>query len=280
MSSRSRTTSRRLRPLANVELSAAFAVCHEVVSKWGDKQGLNVRSLRPLKASTKSQVFQACLGSLSVVIKRHSQAQNYWRERFALELLSQDACVPMVYETDDDRHLLISQYVSASGRSGLDPESLGRCLARLHGINHARQHALLAVEAVVGPWRRDAQLNDRTAAPKQWNTFMRAVRAYYGESYQPVSVIDIKAEHFRRLDGRLVFVDLDSFTIGVPEPFDLLATCRNIIGRITGGSRARRDFLATYAAERAALLPNRPDVLDELTRLAEAALPLSPTVSL
>jgi hypothetical protein len=217
--------------LARQEWAQPAAVCRERLQRWqsGPFAGSQSLEVEALQISTKAEVYLARGEQGRAVVKLHRNPAAFAREHFALTLLGagEAAPCPRLLAADEEHCLLVMEHIPRLFRVDT-PEGfrgLLEGLGRVHGVGRRERTLLLELFGQPGPEDYLATFHSSAAAvdASAYVAAMKLLAADQGPDYLPVALLDLKWGHARqREDGSLAFVDVETFSPGVPEAFDLL----------------------------------------------------------
>ncbi len=175
--------------------------------------------LKCISSSSKSQVWLMETDEKILVVKKHSEPINYYSEKFAYILL-EGANIPDFIRGYDDEKIIILQFLQGNSIT----QNLENCreatqqLAFLHSIGRRNIEKILRDE------------NKSTYFEKIY-LMLGGLSEELNINNVRFSVGDIKPEHIITCSGEIYFIDLETFSFGCDEIFDLVSLWLNTVGR-------------------------------------------------
>jgi hypothetical protein len=248
-----------LTPLGDQEKYNAQRSCVRTLEAWASGpfgNATELLSLEPIRLSVKSQTYRAHMKGTSVIVKRHAHQKNYTLELLALELLTQGASVPRLIGQLDRKKILVLEDLERSFRTDYIDQvcDVSRSLGQLHECAGLRPRMLLQLFPGFNLKSLLTNQQAETSGGKSARNLFTFLMGILGPEYVPFCLGDLKPEHLLDRKGQCVFVDLETFQLGVPEQFDILSLI-NLAPRRRLTSNEWRRVLSSYVTGRNAEEP-------------------------
>ncbi|MCC2275972.1 hypothetical protein LKL35_11160 [Streptomyces sp. ET3-23] len=189
--------------------------------------------VRCLSARYRTAVF--ALGDPPTeILKRYGDEAAFQGEALAYQLLCDEGVLPELFSVHDASRTLVAEYLPEAAdirRPGVF-EDLVTVVATVHTAP-SRWHSDTA--AAMALWRIDATtVPPWVCTPEYWKQLLHMVAAAHGDGHVPLGHLDLKSDHARYRDGRLVLIDVETLRpdlTGIPDLVTLayLATEHRIL---------------------------------------------------
>lgn len=166
------------------------------------------------------------------LLKRHADQAAYLGEVLAYQLLAGDDVLPTLHEACDESQTLIVDYLphQADLRDIDTFDELITAVARVHTAS-ARWGT--AISDVMARWqmRNISTIPNWIPRPEAWQRVLALTATAHGHLHVPLGHLDLKADHARRRDGRLLIIDAETLRpdlTGLPDLITLAWLAREL----------------------------------------------------
>ena len=197
------------------------------IANWVEKY-LEVKNadikLLALASTAKSQVYKIIINNLRTYVYKHfSIPSHFYKELFALNLFQNENFVPRLIDADEQFHFLIIEYVA------YDPQLKHEEFLNQIACNLGRLHSYAQSELLPNLFPKRSlgnfieTLDSKITGIFDKEMLVKALEIgieFYGDSF-PIHLGEFMPHHVLLTAQKCMFVDLDLFSVGFPDYFDL-----------------------------------------------------------
>ncbi|MBN9377813.1 MAG: hypothetical protein J0H93_05515 [Chlamydiales bacterium] len=189
----------------------------------------NSLNIECLRISVKSQVYKVTINKKrKIIFKCFKDEKNFLSEYLALKIFEREKSIAHVIDSCEDSRYLVMEYLPRQ----FSPNSISYLdqIAFNLGMLHAYGRSAYNLLNILFPNKTEKKLLEsinELSWIKEKKYFEKALVLsikYYDEKRVPLMIGDIKPEHVRlRKKEEIVFIDLETFSIGYPDYLDVLS---------------------------------------------------------